>query len=479
MQADQEQKPKPLPQPAHRYEGVAKVTGRQKYVAEFKEPFPANELLYGYMVQSTIPSGTVTSMDSKAAERSPGVVAVLTPFNAPKLQVGKPQPPAKRSLTVLQDADVDYNGQPIAFIVARSLNEAVAAAPLLNIKYAPKPATLNFDQHLDSARWPKTSSREPNAQKRGDTAQALSGAQVKLEQTYVTPVQNHNPMEPHATIAWWNGEKLNVYDTTQYISGSRMSLARTLNIAQDDVHVSCPIVGGGFGSKGSAWSHVVLCAMAAKIVNKPVKLVLGREQMFGPVGARPSTVNMIKIAANRDGKITGIKHDAILHASILEDFIEESVGPSRVLYQSGSNETSLRMVDMNVGVPTFMRAPGESTGTAVLEIAMDELAEHLKMDPVQLRLVNYAERDLSEDKPWSDKHLREAYQQAAQRFGWDKVAHLHATPGTVIEGNELIGYGMATATYTANRSAANATVRLLPSGRVFVGSGTQDLGTGM
>src|SRR5579875_3317536 len=160
----QEQKPeapKPLPQPAHRYEGVAKVTGRQKYVAEFKEPFPKNELLYGYMVQSTIPNGTVTSMDEKAALRSPGVVAVLTPFNAPKLQVGKPQPPAKRSLTVLQDAEVNYNGQPIAVVVARSLNEATAAAPLLNIKYAPKPATLNFDQHLDSARWPKTSSREP------------------------------------------------------------------------------------------------------------------------------------------------------------------------------------------------------------------------------------------------------------------------------------------------------------------------------
>jgi len=476
MQADQEQKPKPLPQPAHRYEGVAKVTGRQKYVAEFKEPFPANELLYGYMVQSTIPSGTVTSMDSKAAERSPGVVAVLTPFNAPKLQVGKPQPPAKRSLTVLQDADVDYNGQPIAFIVARSLNEAVAAAPLLNIKYAPKPATLNFDQHLDSARWPKTSSREPNAQKRGDTAQALSGAQVKLEQTYVTPVQNHNPMEPHATIAWWNGEKLNVYDTTQYISGSRMSLARILNLAQDDVHVSCPVVGGGFGSKGSAWSHVVLCAMASKVVGKPVKVVLGREQMFGPVGARPTTMNMIKIAANRDGKITAIQHDAVIHASVLEDFIEESVGVSRYLYQSGSNETSLKVVPLNYGVPTFMRAPGESTGTAVLEIAMDEMAEQLKMDPLQFRLINYAEKNLAEDKPWSSKHLREAYQQAADRFGWSKR---NPTPGQVTEGNELIGYGMATAIYGAYRSAANVLARLTPDGRVFVGSGTQDLGTGM
>ena len=433
MQA-QESQPTPLPQPPHRYEGIGKVTGRAKYVAEFKEPFPAKDLLYAYMVQSTIPSGTVLSMDQRAAERAPGVVAVLTPFNAPKLQVGKPQAPARRNLTVLQDAEVNYNGQPIALIVARSHDQAMAAASLLNIRYAPRPALLDFEGRLGQARPPKVRSRDPNHQKRGDADQALAGAQVKLEQTYITPVQNHNPLEPHATIAWWEGEKLNVYDTTQYISGVKQSLARVLNLAQDDVHVSCPIVGGGFGSKGSAWSHVVLCAMAAKLVNRPVKLVLGREQMFGPVGARPSTVNMIKIAANRDGKITAIKHDAILHASVLEDFIEESVGPSRLLYQSGSNDTSISMVDLNVGVPTFMRAPGESTGTAVLEIAMDELAEQLKMDPVQLRLLNYAERDLSEDKPWTDKHCAPARhaghghrRQRAHRL-WHGDGHVHCEP---------------------------------------------------
>lgn len=479
MQADQQKAPKPLPQPAHRYEGVGKVTGKIKYAAEFKEPFPAKDLLYGYMVQSTIPSGTITSMDIKAAERAPGVVAVLTPFNAPKLQVGAPKPPAKRSLTVLQDANVDYNGQPIAVIVARSLNEAMAAAPLLNTKYSTQPAKLDFMGRLNEAHLPRQRSRDPNTEKRGDVAQALSTGQFVLEQTYITPVQNHNPMEPHATIAWWEGEKLNVYDSTQYITGVKMSLARILNIAQDDVHVSSPIVGGGFGSKGSAWSHVVLAAMSAKVVGKPVRIVLGREQMFGPVGARPTTVNMIKIAAGHDGKITAIKHDAVIHSSVLEDFIEESVGPSRVLYASGSNETSLKCVEMNVGVPTFMRAPGESTGTAVLEIAMDEMAEKLKMDPVQFRLANYAERDPSKDLPWSSKNLQKAYAEAAERFGWDKVKQLHTTPGTVTEGNELIGYGMATATYPANRSSANATVRFLPNGRVFVGSGTQDIGTGM
>ena len=475
MQAE-EKKPAALPQPPHRYEGVSKVTGTAKYAAEFKEPFPVKKLAYGYLVQSTIPSGTIASMDTRLADRAPGVIAIFTPFNAPKLPAGKPQPPVKRSLTVLQNADVDYNGQPIALVVAESLVEAQRAAQLINIQYAPTPAKLDFMGRLGEAHPPRTRSRDPNSKKRGDVDQALAGAQVKLEETYITPIQNHNPLEPHATIAWWEGEKLSVYDSTQYISGDKMSLARFLSLAQDDVHVMCPVVGGGFGSKGSTWSHVVLAAISAKIVQRPVKIVLGREQMFGPVGARPTTVNMIKIAANTDGKITGIKHDAIIHSSVLEDFIEESVGPSRMLYASGSNETSLQCVEMNYGVPTFMRAPGEAPGTAVLEIAMDEMAEKLKMDPVQFRLVNYAEKDLSEDKPWSSKHLRECYAQAGERFGWSKR---NPTPGQTTEGDFLIGYGMATATYPANRSAANVVARLLPDGRAYVASGTQDLGTGM
>jgi xanthine dehydrogenase YagR molybdenum-binding subunit len=207
-----------------------------------------------------------------------------------------------------------------------------------------------------------------------------------------------------------------------------------------------------------------------------VQLVLERTQMFGPVGGRPSTVNRIKLASTSDGRLTLIQQDAKMTASVMEDFVEPVVVPARLLYASDANATSSAMVEMNYGVGTFMRAPGESSGTAVLEIAMDELAEKLGMDPVELRLRNYAERNPDEDKPWSSKHLRECYQQAAQRFGW---ANRNKTPGRRLEGNELIGYGMATATYPANRSAAMAVVRLMPDGRVFVGSGTQDLGTGM
>ena len=467
---------KPSPQLDYRYEGIAKVTGKAKYAAEFTEPFSRSELAYAYIVQATIANGSVKSMDTTAATRAPGVLAVITPFNAPKLNQGPPKPPARRSLTLLQDKDVAYNGQPIALVVAKSLDEAKAAGAMIKIAYTPQPAKLEWRKRLGEARWPKNPGKDPADNHRGDIPGAFSKAAVTVDETYVTPIQYHNPMEPHSTIAWWQGDKLNVYDATQYISGLRMSLAKTLNIPLDYVHVVNPVVGGGFGSKGSMWSHVPLCAMAAKLTNRPVKLVLEREQMFGLVGARPSTVNHIRLAAAQDGTLLGIQHDNVMNASVLEDFVEHCEDIAKTLYNSGANSVTAKVVEANLGVSTFMRAPGEAPGTAVFEIAMDELAEKLKMDPIELRLKNYAETDPSEShRPWSSKHLRECYEQGSQKFGWNRR---NATPGSNVEGEWHIGHGMATATYPANRSAAQAVVRLLPGGRMFVGSGTQDLGTG-
>ncbi len=465
----------PAKQLGHRYEGIAKVTGKVKYAAEFSQPFPKANLAYAYVVQATIPHGTIASIDRYAADLAPGMIAILTPFNAPKLNSAPPEPPARRNLSLLQDKDVHYNGQPVAVVVAKSLNEAKAAARLLKIKYVSKPAQVTFVERPGDARWPKNPGKEPPGNHRGDVQAGFAKSAVTIDQTYITPIQHHNPMEPHATIAWWEGERLNVYDATQYISGVKMSLAKTLDIPVDYVRVIDPVVGGGFGSKGSMWSHVPLCAMAAKVTGRPVKLVLEREQMFGPVGGRPSTVNKIKLGASADGKLLAMQQDVIMNASVMEDFTEHSAGPTKNLYMSETNSVTERVVEVNLGVSTFMRAPGEAPGTAVLEIAMDELAEKLRMDPVQLRLVNYAEKDPSHDRPWSGKHLRDCYTEAAQRFGWSKRS---ATPCTVTEGNAMIGYGMATATYPANRSAAQAVVRMLPGGRMFVGSGTQDLGTG-
>ena len=476
MNLQQHETPKPMRQLKTRYTALAKVTGKAKFVAEFKAPFHNQDLLYAYMVQSTIPSGTLASIDRTLAERAPGVVAVLTPFNAPKISVPPPAPPARRNLTILQDTNVSYNGQPIAVVVAKSLVEARQAARLLKIKYNAEPAKLDFMGRLADARWPKNPGKEPAGNKRGDVATGLAQATVTVDETYITPIQNHNPMEPHGTIAWWEGEKLNLYDSTQYISGVKQTIARLLGLPLDDVRVQCPYTGGGFGSKGSSWSHLPLCAMAAKVVGKPVKLILGREQMFGPVGARPSTVNHIKLGATADGKLTAMQQDVVMNASVLEDFTEHSAGVTKMLYASTNNAVTEKMVEVNLGVSTFMRAPGEAPGTAVLEIAMDELAEKLKMDPVQLRLVNYAEKDPGHDRPWTSKNLRDCYTQAAERFGW---ARRTATPGQQVEGNDLIGVGMATATYPANRSSAQAVVRISAGGKVMVGCGTQDLGTGM
>ena len=479
MMAEQETPTQSKKQMDHRYEGRLKVTGKAKYAGEFSEPFPKADLLYAYIVQSTIASGTIAAIDSAAAGRAPGVVLVMTPFNAMKLPQPAPQPPARRHISVLQDTRVDYNGQPIAVVVARSLVQAQEAARMMKVKYNEQPAMLDFHGRLAEARFPNQPGKEPPGNKRGDLAKGFSQSTVTLEQTYITPIQVHNAMEPHATIAWWDGEKnekLNVYDSTQYISGVKSSLAKTLNIPLDDIHVQCPYTGGGFGSKGSMWSHVPLCAMAAKMTGKPVKLTLGREQMFGPVGYRPSTVNRIKIGATADGKIQAMQHDAQMTASAMEDFTEHVANPTKTLYMSDNNAVTEKVVTMNVGVATFMRAPGEAPGTAVLEIAMDELAEKLKMDPMHLRLINYAEKDPSHDRPFTSKNLKQCYQQAAERFGWAKR---NATPGQVVEGNELIGLGMATALYPANRSAASASLTIAPDGKITVGSGTQDLGTGM
>jgi xanthine dehydrogenase YagR molybdenum-binding subunit len=475
MQATDTTVPKTVKQLDHRYEGIAKVTGQIKYAAEFSQPFANSALVYAYIVQATIPSGVIASIDRSAADRAPGVIAILTPFNAPKLNPGPPQPPARRNLSLLQDANVYYNGQPVAVVVAKSLDQAKAAGALLKFKYNAKPAMIGLKDRVAEARWPKNPGKEPAGNHRGDVQAGFAKSAVIVENTYITPIQHHNPMEPHATIAWWQGEKLNVYDATQYISGVRQSLAKTMDVPLDYVHVMNPVVGGGFGSKGSMWSHVPLCAMAARVIGKPVKLVLERGQMFGPVGGRPATINRIKLGASADGKLLAMQQDVVMNASVMEDFVEHAEGPAKMLYMSDANSVSARVVEANLGVSTFMRAPGEAPGTAVLEIAMDELAEKLKMDPVQLRLANYAEKDPSHDRPWTGKHLRDCYSQAAERFGWSKR---NATPGSMTEGNALIGYGMATATYPANRSAAQAVVRLLPGGRMFVGSGTQDLGTG-
>jgi xanthine dehydrogenase YagR molybdenum-binding subunit len=461
-------------QPIDRTDGPLKVRGEARYSAEF----PLRGLVHAVLVQSSIAKGRIASFDAAAAQRAPGVLLVLSHLNAAKLpQGGKAayKPPAGRMLSLLQDDAVRYNGEPVAVVVADTLERATAAAKLVGIRYDEERPTLDFEEAKRAAYAPKDMPQGEPDKRWGDADAALAAAPVRVAQVYTTPMETHNPMEPHATVAAWTGEDLTLYDSTQYISGVRETMAKALGIAPERVRVVSPFVGGGFGCKGSTWSHVVLAAMAARKVGRPVKLVLERPQMFGPVGGRPCTEQHVALGAERSGKLLAIRHDVLSHTSTFEDFVEPAAMPTRQTYACANVATSHRLAKLNVGTPTFQRAPGEATGTFALESAMDELAYALGMDPLELRLVNHSDADPSTGKPWSSKMLRQCYADAAQRFGWAKRP---MAPRSMREGRSLVGWGMATATYPAHRRPASALARILPDGTALVRSGTQDIGTG-
>ncbi|HEY1290751.1 MAG TPA: xanthine dehydrogenase family protein molybdopterin-binding subunit [Burkholderiales bacterium] len=461
-------------QPIDRTDGPLKVAGEARYAAEFQLP----RLAHAVMVQSTIAKGAIAGFDAGAAQKVPGVLLVLSHLNAPKLpQGGKAgvNPPAGRVLSLLQDSVVHYNGQPIAVVVADTFEHATAAANLVRVAYRETKPELDFERAKASAYPPKKMPQGKAALAWGDADNALAGAPARVEQTYTTPMETHNPMEPHATIAAWDGDRLTLYDSTQYISGVRETIAKTLGIQPERVRVVSPFVGGGFGCKGSTWSHVALAAMAAQRVGRPVKLSLARPQMFGPVGGRPCTEQRVALGADRSGGLLAIRHDVVSHTSFIEDFTEPSAMPTRALYACDNVATSHRLAQLNVGTPTFQRAPGESSGTFAIESAMDELAYELGMDPLELRLANYAEKEPHTGKPWSSKMLRQCYADAAARFGWSKRS---SAPRSMRDGRALVGWGMATATYPAHQRPASAMARILPDGTALVRSGTQDIGTG-
>ena len=455
-----------------RSDGFLKVTGAAKYSAEHG----LTRLSYGVMVLSTIPSGRIAAIDDSTARTMRGVLAVLTPMSAPRLPA---QPKAgtmsNPRLSLLQDSVVHYNGQPIAVVVADTLEHARDAARHLHVRYAASKAVLGMANARKNLRKVPGSPERPSDTARGNAAAMLAKAPHRHDAVYSTPIENHNPMEPHATIAAWEGDTLTLYDSTQNVSGVRRTAAKTFGIPPDKVRVICHFVGGGFGCKGNTWSHVMLAAMAAKVVGAPVKLVLDRNQMFAAVGARPMTEQRLRMGAAANGHLQALLHDTISHTSFVDDFSEPCSTVTRALYRADSLQTTQRLATMNLGVPTYMRAPGEASGSFALESALDELAYKLKIDPVQLRLQNYAEQHPEKQIPFSSKSLRECYRVGAEKFGWSKRT---PAPRSMRQGNTLIGWGMATATYPANRSKAKAVATIQPDGSALVRSGTQDLGTG-
>ncbi len=458
-----------------RVDARLKVTGRADYAAEIAVANVAHAVL----VTSTIARGRIAAIDTQSAEKQAGVLAVLTHRNAPRLPgATKKSGPIDRVLQLLQDDVVLYGDQPIALVVADTLERAQYGASAVTTTYTPAEAALDLRAGMPGAFAPPTAGPggKTDSARGPDVDAALAAAHVRVAETYSTPVETHNPMEMHATVAVWQGDdRLTLYDATQGIFGVRDRVATVLGVPKANVRVISYYVGGGFGSKGSPWSHVVLAAMAAKVVRRAVKLVLTRQQMFSLVGHRPQTVQKVSLGADASGKLTATRHEVTSETSGFDTFVEPSAIQTRMLYACPSVVTTHRLVKIDVPTPTFMRAPGESTGTFALESAMDELSYALKMDPIALRLANYAETEPEEGKPWSSKSLRECYRIGATHFGWSRRS---PAPRSMRDGHLLVGQGMATATYPARQSPSSAIARLRSDGTALVQAGSQDIGTG-
>lgn len=464
-------------QPVDRVDGRLKVTGGAKYSAEFK----LENLAYGVTVQSTITKGHINNINTSAAKKAPGVIDILTYKNAMQLHFPAGSDPgagkfAEKDLMPLQSDRIFYDGQHIAVVIAETLEQAEHAVSLLQITYDKQDAVFDLNKNLGKAYKPPKGLRGSEIQiKRGDVEPALQSAAVKIDETYSTPVYHHNAMEPHATTAEWHGEELMVYDATQSVAGSQSLLSQMLGIPKDKVRLVSYYIGGGFGSKGFAWPNTVMTAMAAKLVNRPVKLVLTRQQVFTTGGRRSETIQNVALGADAAGKISAIKHASTVETSFVDEFIESVGLVTSMLYSSPNLDVSHSLVRLNKGTPCPMRAPGEAVGSFGLEVAMDELANKLKIDPIQLRLINYAEEEPQKNKPFSSKNLKECYQQGADAIGWNTR---NPEPRSMREGKYLVGYGMATATYPANRSKSTAKAILFADGHAEFECATQDIGTG-
>ena len=460
--------------PIDRIDGHLKVTGAARYAAEFRVPGAVHAVL----VQSSIAAGTIASFDLREARGMPGVLAIITPDNAARLSHPDKVPQAVAG-PLLQNNDILFNGQHVGVVVAETLEQAQAAAAAVRVSYRRGEASTSMDAMLGQAYKPKhfRNGQRPPDSNRGDPDGAFNSGAVKLDTTYVTPIEHHNPIEPHATIAAWNGGKLTVWTTTQGISGAQASLAGQFGIDKSDVRVLCPYLGAGFGCKGNTWPPATLAALAARTVKRPVKLVLTRAQMYTSNGYRPRTIQKLKLSSDINGSLVSVRHDGFSSMSqpSLGEFCEPVGLATEMLYACPNVGVTHRLVALNAALPTYMRAPGEASGVFALESAMDEVAVGLKMDPIEFRLRNYAESDPHENKPFASKALRACYQQGAKAFGWDKRS---AAPRSMRDGTILIGWGFATSTYPTNRMPSAVKARIERDGAVVVQCGTQDIGTG-
>lgn len=454
--------------PYDRVEGPAKVKGEARYTADVA----IEGVLHAVVVPSTIANGRVSSIDDTAARQASGVVEIMTHHNAPRVHAEKP-PKSGSLLFLLQNDRVEFDRQPVAVVIAETFEEATYAAQLVRVLYQAERPQLDFDR---AERYiPKEIFGRPGTHQRGDPASAFASAPARVDRVYRTPTEHHNPLEVHNTVAQWDGPRLTLHDSSQWAFGVRNRLAKVFDIPTNDVRVIVPFVGGAFGSKGQPWSHVPLAAMAAKLVGRPVRLVVTRPQMFGWIGHRPQTEQHIALGARSDGRLVSVTHEVLSETSVSDEFVEPCAIFSRDLYAVANYGMSHQLPRLNISKPIYQRGPGEATGSFAMESAMDELAYELAIDPLELRLRNYSERDPDTGKPYSSKHLRECYLRAAERFEWTRRS---AEPRSTRRGRMLVGLGMASASRATHRTGAKVRIAMNPDGSVVVACGTIEQGCG-
>jgi xanthine dehydrogenase YagR molybdenum-binding subunit len=458
--------------PLYRYEGRVKVTGRANYAADNR----ADRTAHAYGVFSPVAAGEIVRVDARAAERAPGVLKVLHHGNTPKLKrvpedwdhdvkVAEERAP-------LSDTKIYYAGQFVALVVAETFEQARWAAHLVHVDYRARPHALTLDEGI-AAHGAKPQPDEVS--QRGDFKVAFEKAAVTHDATYLTPVEVHNAMELHATLARWQDGHLTLHDSTQWVVGQAQSLARVLGIPAEKVTVHAPYIGGGFGGKLFLWPHCTLAAVAARELERPVKLVLPRQLEFTTAGHRPVTRQRVRLGATRDGQLTAIGHDSQTHTSLVTDYVESCGWSTPSLYRCPNVSVTQDLVQVNVGTPTSMRAPGTCSGLWALESALDELALKLSLDPLALRLKNVPPNDGAGDKPWSSCHFGDCLKLAAERFGWSRR---QPAVGAMRDSRDVLGWGLAAATWPAHRGKATVRTELLDDGTARVSCATQDIGTG-
>lgn len=461
--------------PMSRIDGPLKVKGAARFSAEF----PLADMTYAAVAFSTIAKGRIAALDIKAASEAPGVVLVMTHLNAPPM---KPTPlfmtNAKAAggdnLAVMQDDRIHWNGQPIAVVLAETQEQADHAKSLIRVEYEAEPATTSLAAAKAQGTEPGQFMGEPLKLEIGDAEAQLAAAPHKISVTYRTPRQNHNAIEPHAATMAWNGEELRVHDASQGVAHTAWSLAKIFDIDEKQVNVTSPYVGGGFGSK-CLWQHQVLGAASAKLAGRPVRIALSREGVFRVVGGRGLTEQHVAIGAQPDGRFTSIIHTGVTVMTRHNAFPEPFIIATRSGYAADTFKLDVEVAYIDMAANTFMRAPGEAVGTFGLECAIDELAEELGMDPIELRIRNEPEKDPTEGTPFSSRHIVEAYRAGAERFGWSQ----RTAPGTRREGEWLVGMGCATGTYPYYRMPGGAArITLTRDGRATVAVAAHEMGMG-